>query len=132
MQSKNHHWLIKTIPNQTTYISPPSMFVSCVKRRSPLSFLNLLKVAFVLTWRRNLSEKKSVKPESRLVVEHFPPQRLKCQCQAINSHRFTLLRFRTKTERKTSVFVKVFTLIRTKTPQKRRFFSSFLYKYGAV
>ena len=34
---------------------------------------------------------------------------------------FTLLRFCTKTERKTSVFVKVFTLIRTKTPQKRRF-----------
>ena len=34
---------------------------------------------------------------------------------------FTLLRFCTKTERKTSVFVKVFTLICTKTPQKRRF-----------
>ena len=29
--------------------------------------------------------------------------------------------FCTKTERKTSVFVKVFTLIRTKTPKKRRF-----------
>ena len=29
--------------------------------------------------------------------------------------------FCTKTERKTSVFVKVFTLIGTKTPQKRRF-----------
>ena len=34
---------------------------------------------------------------------------------------FTLLRFCTKTERKLSVFVKVFRLIRTKTPQKRRF-----------
>ena len=34
---------------------------------------------------------------------------------------FALLRFCTKTERKTSVFVKVFTLICTKTPQKRRF-----------
>ena len=34
---------------------------------------------------------------------------------------FTLLRFCTKTERKTSVFVKVLTVIRTKTPQKRRF-----------
>ena len=37
-----------------------------------------------------------------------------------NKAPFTLLRFCTKTERTTFVFVKVFTLIRTKTPQKKK------------
>ena len=41
--------------------------------------------------------------------------------KAVSKAPFTLLRFCTKMERKTSVFVKVFTLIRTKTPQKQRF-----------
>ena len=48
-------------------------------------------------------------PDYRVIIEEYPKAP------------FTLLLFCTKTETKTSVFVKVFTLIRTKTPQKRRF-----------
>ena len=44
-----------------------------------------------------------------------------CSSARMTKAPFTLLRFCTKTERKISVFVKVFTLICTKTPQKRRF-----------